>query len=98
MFILGNFVLALAKLVDPVFSAYIWIVFARVVVSWVDVDPYNPIVRFLIQVTDPVLEKIRRYLPPMKGLDITPMILILALIFLQSFLVSTLTEIGMNMR
>jgi YggT family protein len=98
MFMLGNFILALAKLIDMVFTAYIWIVIARAVISWVNVDPYNPVVRFLVQVTDPILYKIRRILPPMGGLDLSPMILLLALAFLQSFLVPTLTELGMNLR
>jgi YggT family protein len=98
MFMLGNFILALAKLSDMVFTAYIWIVIARAVISWVNADPYNPAVRFLKQVTDPVLYRIRSRLPPMGGLDMSPMLLIFVLIFLQSFLVPTLSEIGMNLR
>ncbi len=95
MFILGNFLLALAKLIYLVSNAYIWIVIARAVISWVNADPYNPIVRFLIQATDPVLYKIRRWLPPMGGLDLSPMLLIFVIIFLQSFLVPTLQHLGM---
>lgn len=94
MFILGNFLVALAKLIYIVSSAYIWIVIARAVISWVNADPYNPIVRFLVQITDPVLYKIRRYLPPMGGLDLSPMILILVIVFLQSFLVPTFQHLG----
>ncbi len=97
MFMLGNFLLALAKLVNVAFSAYIWIVIGRAIISWVNADPYNPIVRFLVQATDPVLEKIRRYVPPMGGLDLSPMLLILALVFLQSFIVPTLSQIGMSL-
>jgi YggT family protein len=98
MFLLGNFILALAKLINVAFSAYVWIVIARAIISWVNPDPYNPIVRFLIQATDPLLQKIRRYIPPMGGIDLSPMILILAIVFLQSFIVPTLTQIGMNLR
>ncbi|MCW5212685.1 YggT family protein [Desulfobulbus sp. TB] len=94
MFILGNFLMALANLIHLVLSAYIWIVVGRAIISWVNADPYNPIVRFLIQATDPVLEKIRRYIPPMGGLDLSPIILIFALVFLQSFIVNNLMEIG----
>ena len=97
MFILGNFLLALADLISIVLTAYIWIVIARAVISWVNPDPYNPIVRFLVQVTDPVLEKIRRYLPPMEGVDLTPMLLIVALVFLKSFIVPTLIGIGKSL-
>ena len=99
MFMLGNFILALARLLDMVLQAYIWVVIARAVISWVNADPYNPIVRFLVQVTDPVLARIRRYLPPMKnGLDLAPLLLILALAFLQFFLVQNLIEIGTRLR
>ncbi|XOF32720.1 MAG: YggT family protein [Candidatus Electrothrix sp. YB6] len=98
MFLLGNFILALAKLINVAFSAYVWIVIARAVISWVNPDPYNPIVRFLIQATDPLLRKIQRYIPSMGGIDLSPMILILAIVFLQSFIVPTLTQIGMNLR
>ncbi len=98
MFMLGNFILAIAKLINFALSAYIWIVIGRAVISWVNADPYNPIVRFLIQVTDPVLDRIRRYVPSMGGIDISPMLLIFAIVFIQSFLVPTLTQIGMGLR
>lgn len=98
MFMLSNFLLALAKLLNIVLSAYIWIVIARAVISWVNADPYNPIVRFLVQVTDPLLSRIRRFLPPLGGIDLSPMLLILAIVFLQSFLVPTLQQIAVSLR
>ena len=98
MFMFGNFILAIAKLINFALSAYIWIVIGRAVISWVNADPHNPIVRFLIQVTDPILLRIRRYIPSMGGIDLSPMILILAIVFLQSFLVPTLTQIGMSLQ
>ncbi len=98
MFILGNFILALANLIYIVSNAYIWIVIARAVISWVNADPYNPVIRFLTQVTDPVLYRIRRRLPAMGGLDLSPMVLILAIVLLQSFLVPTLNQIGQSLR
>lgn len=98
MFLLSNFLLAVAKLLNFVLGAYIWIVIARAVISWVSADPYNPIVRFLVQVTEPLLYRIRRYLPPMGGIDLSPMVLILAIIFLQSFLIPTLQQLAMSLR
>lgn len=97
MFILGNFLIALAQLISIIISAYIWVIIGRAIISWVNADPYNPIVRFLVQITEPVLEKIRRYIPPMGGLDLSPMVLIFALIFLQSFIVPTLISIGKSL-
>jgi len=98
MFMIGNFILAIAKLINFALSAYIWIVIGRAVISWVNADPYNPIVRFLVQVTDPILLRIRRYIPSMGGIDLSPMILIFAIVFLQSFLVPTLMQIGMSLQ
>ena len=98
MFMFGNFIKAIADLLNFVLSAYIWIVIARAVISWVNADPYNPVVRFLHQVTDPLLNRIRRFLPVMGGFDLSPMVLILGVIFLQSFLVPTLRQIAAGLQ
>ncbi|MEJ2689258.1 MAG: YggT family protein [Deltaproteobacteria bacterium] len=91
MFILSNLLNSIATLIDFVLSAYMWIVSGRAVISWVNPDPYNPIVRFLREITDPVLDRIRRFIPLFGGgIDFTPVILILLLLFLRSFLVPTL--------
>ncbi len=95
---LSNFLLAIAKLLNFVLSAYIWVIIGRAVISWVNADPYNPIVRFLVQATEPLLARIRRVLPIMGGLDLSPMLLILAIIFLQSFLVPTLQQLALSIR
>ncbi len=98
MFMLGNFIMAIAKLINYALSAYIWVVIGSAVISWVNADPYNPIVRFLRQATDPLLSRIRRVLPAMGGLDLSPMILILIIVFLQSFLVPTLQQIALSLQ
>ncbi|PIE56357.1 MAG: hypothetical protein CSA34_04555 [Desulfobulbus propionicus] len=98
MSILGNFFLAIARLADIIFTLYIWIVIGRAVISWVNADPYNPIVRFLVQATEPALSRIRRVVPVMGGMDLSPMVLILGVIFLQSFLVPTLQQIGSSLQ
>ena len=98
MFILSNFLNALATLVDFILSAYMWIIIGRAIISWVNADPYNPIVRFLHEVTEPVLSRIRRVLPVvMGGLDLSPMVLIMAIVFLQSFLVPTLKRMAISL-
>jgi YggT family protein len=98
MFMLGNFLLALADLVGFALTAYFYIVIGRVIISWVNADPYNPVVKFLVQATEPVLEKIRRYIPPMGGLDLSPLLLILALRFAQFYIVQTLIGIGQRLQ
>lgn len=95
MFVLNNFMMALAQMIDFVLSAYMWIVIGRAVISWVNPDRYNPVVRFLYDVTEPVLSRIRKMIPlSMGGIDFSPMILIMAIMFLQSFLVPTLKQMA----
>jgi YggT family protein len=98
MFVAGQFLVAFANLVNLVLSAYMWILIARAVLSWVNPDPYNPIVRFLYRVTEPVLRPVRHRLPTVQGLDLSPMVVLLAIYFLKEFLVPVIyraaTEIG----
>ena len=99
MFVVSNFVLALARLLELVINAYIWIIIARAIISWVNPDPYNAIVRFLHRVTEPVLRPIRYRLPTLAmGLDLSPMVVIFVLYFLDWFLVSTLRDLALGLR
>ena len=98
MFVIGNFLYALAVVVDYALTIYLWVVIARAVLSWVSPDPYNPIVRFIHNVTEPVLYRIRRLLPfNLGGIDISPIIVLLAVIFLQKFLVGSLVGLSRTM-
>lgn len=99
MFVASNFVLALARLLELAINAYIWIIIARAIISWVNPDPYNPIVRFLYRVTEPVLRPVRHRMPTLSmGLDLSPMVVILVLYFLDYFLVSTLRDLALGLR
>lgn len=98
MFVLANFIYALANVLDMVLNIYLWIVFARAILSWVNPDPYNPIVQFLIRVTEPVLYPIRRAIGYGMGIDFSPLIVIFAIYFLRSFLVRTLFDIALRLR
>jgi YggT family protein len=98
MFIVGNFLMAVAKIVNIGLSIYMWIIIARAVISWVSPDPYNPIVRFLNSVTDPVLSRVRRLIPVyFGGFDFSPILVILAIIFIQSFLIQSLYQIAVRL-
>ncbi|MBI2903067.1 MAG: YggT family protein [Candidatus Methylomirabilis oxyfera] len=99
MFIAGNLLSALATILDIVLTAYTWIIIIRAIISWVNPDPWNPIVQFLYRATDPVLRPIQRMLP-MKGwgIDFSPLVAILAIIFIQKFLVASLTELAWRLR
>ena len=95
MFVASNFLMALAGIIDFLLTAYMWVIIGRAVISWVNADPYNPIVRFLYEITEPLLGRIRRFLPvSMGGLDLSPVVLIVIIMFLQSFLVPTLRQMG----
>jgi YggT family protein len=95
MFVLSNFFLAVAKILDIGLSIYMWIIIGRAIISWVNPDPYNPIVKFLHSVTEPVLYAVRKRLPiSFGGIDFSPIIVILAIIFLQTFVVQTLVQMA----
>jgi YggT family protein len=97
MFIIGNLLKAVAVVLNYVLHFYMWIVIARAVLSWVNPDPYNPIVRFIHNITEPVLYRIRTKLPlDFGGIDFSPIIVILGIIFLQNFVVSSLFRMSAN--
>ena len=99
MFILGNFIAAAAHILDIALTAYMWIIIIRAVLSWVNPDPYNPIVRFIEMVTEPVMAPIRHWIPIRgMGIDFSPIIVLLAIVFLQSFLVKSLIELSSQFR
>lgn len=95
MFVVQNLLFAVARILDIALSVYMWILIIRAVLSWVSPDPYNPIVRALCSVTDPVLSFLRRRFPLMAGsIDFSPMVAILAILFLKYFLVRTLFDLA----
>jgi YggT family protein len=94
MFVVANFLVAVAKMIDILLSLYMWTIIGRAIISWVNADPYNPIVRFLISITEPVLYPIRRRLPMLGGIDFSPILVILAIIFAQTFLVQSLIQLA----
>lgn len=93
MFVAANLLNAVAYVLKFVLDIYMWIIIARAVISWVNPDPYNPIVKFLYRATEPVLYRVRRVLPNMGGLDLSPLLVLLAIIFLQNFLVASLFDL-----
>ncbi len=95
MFILGNLLVAIAKVLDIALNLYMWVIIIRAIISWVNPDPYNPIVRFLYGLTDPFLNWIRRTLRlPYMAVDISPLIAILIILFARYFLTPTLIRLG----
>jgi YggT family protein len=96
MFVLHHLVQAIAELIDIVLRAYTLIVVAYALLSWVQPDPGNPIVRFVAAVTEPVLSPFRRLIPPYKtgGIDISPVLVIFVILFIRSSLVPILFDVA----
>jgi len=100
MFILSNFISAVAHILDILFTILYWLILIRALVSWVNPDPGNAIVQFLYKVTEPILEPLRRHLPLAFrfGIDISPIIVFLLIIFLKSFLIKSLFDLSLWIR
>ncbi|MCA1960347.1 MAG: YggT family protein [Desulfomonile sp.] len=99
MFAVGFFIDALAGVLSIVLQIYMWIVIIAALISWVGPDPYNPIVRFLRAMTEPVFGFVRRLVPlPQVGIDFSPLIVLLVIVFLQQFLVNTLHHLARTLQ
>jgi YggT family protein len=99
MFVIGNFLAAVASVLSMLLSAYMWIIIIRALISWVNPDPYNPIVRFLHAATDPLLYRVRRFIPlNFGGIDFSPIFVIAGIVFLQTFLVQSLLDFSRTLR
>lgn len=90
MFVFANFIQAVAGLLDYVLTIYIWVIIIRALITWVNPDPNSPIVMILYRLTEPVLRPVQRRMPDIGGLDLSPIVVILVIIFLQRFLITSL--------
>jgi YggT family protein len=98
MFILSNFLSAIAGVLSWVMDIYMWIVIAGAVLSWVNPDPHNPIVKFINNVTEPVFYQIRKRLPVvLGGFDLSPIIVILSIQFIKAFVVASLYGLSQSL-
>lgn len=98
MFILGNFLYSIAHLVEALLTILYWLVIVRALISWVNPDPFNPIVQFLYRTTDPILAPIKKFLPTLGPIDLSPIIAFFVLYFLKLFLVSSLVGLATRLR
>ncbi|MBU1170845.1 MAG: YggT family protein [Proteobacteria bacterium] len=98
MLILGNLLRAVAVVLKMGLDLYMWIIIARAILSWVSTDPYNPIVRFVYDVTEPALRAVRSKMPRIEGIDLSPIIIIFGIILLQSFVVQSLFDFAQMLK
>ncbi|MBM4139698.1 MAG: YggT family protein [Nitrospira sp.] len=97
MFVMGNILMGFATVLDYVLTFYAWIIIARALISWVNPDPWNPIVQFLDRVTEPVLSPIRRRLGWRMSVDLSPLVAIVAITFLQIAVAQSLKDWALQM-
>jgi len=99
VFILSNLISATATVLGIALQIYLWIIIIRALLSWVNPDPYNPIVQFLHSITEPVLYRVRKLVPMSgMGLDLSPIIVILLIYFLEIFVVNSLHTLAMRLQ
>jgi YggT family protein len=97
MFVVGNTLLGLATVLDYALSFYSWIIIARALISWVNPDPWNPIVQFLTRATEPILAPVRRRVGLGMGIDLSPLIVLAAIWFMQIAVVQSIKDIAVRM-
>jgi len=98
MFIISNLLMAVAPVIHTVLNIYVWVIIFRVLITWVNPDPFNPIVQFLGRISDPYLNLFRRFLPPLGGIDFSPIIAVMLLSVVNSFFYTTLMDIAYRLR
>jgi len=97
MFVLGNFIYAIAMILDYLLTIVNWLIIIRALLSWVNPDPSNPVVRFLYATTEPMLAPFRRIVPAYAtGLDFSPIFALVCVWFIKLFLVKTLFTIALR--
>lgn len=98
MFVLANFLEGLARALQVLLTICMWLIIIRAVMSWVSPNPYHPIVQFLHRCTEPVLAPIRRRLPWTGGVDLSPIVAFVIIVFLQVFLAGSLHDLAVRLR
>ncbi len=98
MFVVANLVIGVGQALHYILNIYLFIVVARAIISWVNPDPYNPIVRFLYMATEPVLRYVRRMMPVISGIDFSPIIVMVALFFIDQALIQSIIDYGVRLK
>ncbi|HYL58018.1 MAG TPA: YggT family protein, partial [Candidatus Acidoferrales bacterium] len=88
-----NLIFFVARTLEGLLQLYFWIVIISAVLTWIEPNPYNPIVRFIYSITEPIFDWIREHLPVIfGGIDFSPLVVILGISFLQQYLIPTLVQ------
>ncbi len=98
MFLVSNLMHGIGVILSYLLTIYIWIIIIRALLSWVNPDPYNPIVQILYRLTEPVLAPVRYRMPNIGGIDASPIVVLLIIFFLQSFVVQSIFDLARMLR
>ncbi|RLD99793.1 MAG: YggT family protein [Aquificota bacterium] len=94
MHVASKIIVAFAKTLDLVLRLYIWVIIIGAIISWVNPSPYHPVVRTINRLTEPVLGPIRRIIPPLGGIDFSPVVAIFGIYLVQSLVVPLLYRLA----
>lgn len=97
MFVIGYPLLAIVNILDGALFIYMLMVIASAVITWVDADPLNPIVRFMRMTTEPAFQQIRRYVPSLGGIDVSPIIVIFLIVFVKDGILPILGRMAQSL-
>ncbi len=98
MFVFNNFITATAKIFDAILTLYFWVIIIACIISWVQPDPYNSIVRIIHGLTEPIFFRIRKWIPfsYISGLDLSPLFALLIITFIKDFFIKTLVQLAIR--
>jgi YggT family protein len=97
VFVYTNFVVTVASLLSSLLQVYLWVVIIAAVMSWIEPNPDNPIVRIIYSMTEPVFDWVRRRLPVFfGGLDFSPLIVMLVIWFVQAYFIPTFARLAIS--
>lgn len=98
MIVLSNLLIAIAQILNMILTIFIWLIIIRAVLSWVYPDPYHPVVQFFYRTTDPILIPVRRKLPPIGSIDISPFVVLMIIFLIQEVVVKSLFQYGYSLQ
>jgi YggT family protein len=98
MFLLANLIIGIGNALHLMITVYIFIIVGRAIISWVNPDPYNPLVQFLYRATEPVLVYARRFLPAISGIDLSPIIVMVLLYFIDQTFIQSIIDYGVRLK
>jgi YggT family protein len=97
MYVLGYPLLSAVTILDALLLIYTFIIIAHAILSWINPDPRNPLVRILANLTEPLAERIRPYIPLVGGLDLTPLVLVVAIFFIRSGILPIISQFARDL-